>query len=106
MKHSATYSQSIFTAERYDADIQRYREKRKFDPPVVERSPNRNFSRLSKSPTINTKKAVPQTKAVIVTPQAMLPRLVYENADLEVLRGGGEHKKQLSLTEFTRKVET
>jgi len=85
VKNSAKYNQSIFTAERYDADIQRYREKRKFDPPVVERSPNKNFSRLSKSPTINTKKP-PVTKPVMVTPQAMLPRLVYENADLEVLR--------------------
>ena len=35
VKNSAKYNQSIFTAERYDADIQRYREKRKFDPPVV-----------------------------------------------------------------------
>lgn len=49
---------------------------------MVERSPNKNPSRISKSPTI--RKPVP--KPVIVTPQAMLPKLVYENADLEMLR--------------------
>jgi len=46
------------------------------------------------------------TKTAIATPQATLPRLVYENADLEVLIPSGEHKKQLSLTDFTRKIET
>ena len=49
VKNSLKYSQPIFSDARYDAEISRYRAKRNFDVPTVERSP---MSRTQTSTTL------------------------------------------------------